>query len=73
MLRHHAAGDGSGAGNRGKDSGGNGDKDGGGGGGGGKDDDDYEEAEFGPLSGKPSSSTGLLGRFNRMAVSLPNR
>jgi hypothetical protein len=23
--------------------------------------------------GKPSSSTGLLGRFNRMAVSLPSR
>ena len=23
--------------------------------------------------GKPSASTGLLGRFNRMAVSLPSR
>lgn len=45
-----ATGDGSGAGNRGDDSGGNGGKDGGGNDGDGGD-DDYEEAEFGPLLG----------------------
>lgn len=50
VVPRAAAGDESGAGNRGDGSGGNGGK-GGGGGGGGEDDDDYEEAEFGPLLG----------------------